>query len=166
MLWWSMTCWGYGNEQNDKFPVLTELALLMRIQTINKSIWKYATYQEAASATEKNKVGYGTERTGGQQVDWGVGTTLHGVARDAVANRVTFNQRLKKVKKHLCKYFWQSEEHVKSPRAANTGEEISIPAWWAAPVYKHHHGPSSVQGIALLSSRASLLSVCSKLGCL
>ena len=50
-----------------------------------------------------------------------MGTILYGVARDDVADKVSVNQRLKKVKTQLCQCFRQSEEQVQSPRAANTG---------------------------------------------
>ena len=50
-----------------------------------------------------------------------MGTILYGVARDDVADKVSINQRLKKVKKQLCQCFRQSEEQVQSPRATNTG---------------------------------------------
>lgn len=46
-----------------------------------------------------------------------MGTILYGVARDDVADKVSVNQRLKKVKKQLCQCFRQSEEQVQSPRA-------------------------------------------------
>ena len=50
-----------------------------------------------------------------------MGTILYGVARDHVADEVSVNQRLKKVKTQLSKCFRQSEEQGQSPGAANAG---------------------------------------------